>query len=89
MARPKKIDPKKQFTVMLKPSVVDEIDRIAKKLDLSRSQLMANLIQSGLDDAKVLEKMGMLDLIRMGSKIASKLRIDFLSGKTEPEEFER
>ena len=68
MARPKLQDPKKQYTVMLKPSTVQEIDRLARKLDLSRSQLMSNLIQMGLDDARTLEKSGALWVVTAGKK---------------------
>jgi metal-responsive CopG/Arc/MetJ family transcriptional regulator len=68
MARPKLQEPKKQFTLMLKPATVQEIDRLAKKLEISRSQLMGNLIQMGLDDAKVLEKTGALWVVKAGTK---------------------
>lgn len=83
MARPKINEPKKQYTVMLKPSVVKEIDSIATKLDLSRSQFMSNLIDMGLDDAKVLDKLGVFKLVMVGGKLANKLKIDFLSGKAD------
>ncbi len=85
MARPKLNESKKQYTVMLKPSIVDEIDRIAAKVDLSRSQFMANLIEMGLDDAKILDSLKVLDIIKFTGKFASKLRIDYLSGKKEDE----
>jgi metal-responsive CopG/Arc/MetJ family transcriptional regulator len=78
MARPKMQDPKKQYTVMLKPSTVQEIDRLAKKLDLSRSQLMSNLIQMGLDDAKVLDKAGALWIVKAGRKTYQFLRDKFI-----------
>jgi metal-responsive CopG/Arc/MetJ family transcriptional regulator len=68
MARPKQADPKRQYTVMMKPDTVQEIDRLAKKLDLSRSQLMSNLIQMGLDDARTLEKSGALWVVTAGKK---------------------
>ena len=83
MARPKISEAKKQYTVMLKPSVVEEIDRIAKKMDLSRSQLMANLIDMGLEDAKLLDKIGVVKLVMVGGKLANRLKIDFLSGKAD------
>jgi hypothetical protein len=84
MARPKLQDPKKQYTVMLKPSTVQEIDRLAKKLDLSRSQLMSNLIQMGLDDAKVLEKTGALWVVKAGIK-ALRFFKEQMKGKGGPE----
>jgi hypothetical protein len=59
---------KKQFTVMLKPEIIREIDRLAKEVELSRSQLTANLIEIGLDDARIFEKTGVLWLVRAGKK---------------------
>jgi len=78
MARPKAKEAKKQYTVMLKPSVVEEIDRLADKLELSRSQFMSNLIEMGIDDAKGLEKLKVLDLVTFSGKIGSRLRIGYL-----------
>ena len=68
MVRPKAQEPKKQFTIMLKPTTVQEIDRLAKKVDLSRSQFMANLIEIGLDDAKLFDRSGFLYLVKMGKR---------------------
>ena len=68
MVRPRAQEPKKQFTIMLKPSTVQEIDRLAKKVELSRSQFTANLIEIGLEDAKLFDKSGALSLIKAGRK---------------------
>ena len=77
MARPTVKEPKQQYTVMLKPSVVKEIDKLAEKADLSRSQLMGNLIEMGLDDAKILDKMGLLKAVGAGQKVIQKLKNSF------------
>lgn len=68
MARPKIKEAKKQYTVMLKPSMADEIDKLASKVDLTRSHLMENLIAMGLDDAKLLESSGVLWIVKAGRK---------------------
>ncbi len=81
MVRPRVKEPKHQYTLMLKPSVVEELDKLAKEVDLSRSQLMANLIESSLDDAKVLKKLGVLKLAMFGDKMAQKLKRGLLGGK--------
>jgi metal-responsive CopG/Arc/MetJ family transcriptional regulator len=73
MARPKVNEPKQQFTVMLKPSLVEEIDKFAEKAELSRSHLMANLIEMGLEDVKILDKMGLIDAVKAGKKIINSL----------------
>jgi len=73
MARPKISEPKQQFTVMLKPSIVKEIDRLSEKAEVSRSQFMANLIEMGLDDARALDKMGLIKAVKAGRKIVNSL----------------
>ena len=83
MARPKVKEPKKQYTIMLKPSVVKEIDRIAEKLELSRSQMMSNIIDVGLGDVKLFDKMGILDLSMVGGKLASSLKEKLISGEVK------
>ena len=84
MVRPKAQELKKQFTVMLKPSAVQEIDRLAKKLELSRSNLMGNLIEMGLEDAKVLDRSGALWLVKAGRK-ALQFFNEQMKGKKEQE----
>jgi metal-responsive CopG/Arc/MetJ family transcriptional regulator len=78
MARPKMKEPKKQYTVMLKPSMVKEIDRLAKKVELSRSQFMENLISTGLDDAKIFDKIGALWVIKSTGRAFRLLKKEFL-----------
>ena len=79
--RPKAKEAKQQYTVMVKPSVIKEIDQLAKKLDLTRSQLMANLIESGMDDAKIFDDLGLFKLITVGGDASRKLKKAFYSGK--------
>jgi metal-responsive CopG/Arc/MetJ family transcriptional regulator len=86
MGRPKSQEAKKQYTVMLKPSIVREMDRLADKLDLSRSQLIANLVESGLDDAKILERIGAFKMVMVGGKVARGLKHKLLGGQLEIDE---
>jgi len=81
MVRPRAKEPKQQYTLMLKPSVVEEIDKLAHEVELSRSQLMANLIESGLEDAKILKKIGFLKLAMLGDKVSQKFKRGLLGGK--------
>lgn len=80
MARPKIIEPKQQYTVMLKPSFVEKLDKLAEKAELSRSQFLANMIQMGYEDALVLDKMGLIDAVKAGKKIINSL-IEGFKGK--------
>jgi aryl carrier-like protein len=81
--RPKAVEAKKQYTIMLRPSVVEEIDQLAEELKMTRSQLMSNLIQVGLDDARVFKKAGLFKVIMAGGEIAEKLRKAFFTGNLD------
>jgi hypothetical protein len=81
MGRPKVEEPKQQYTVMLRPSVVQEIDRIAKiRGRFSRSEMIVNLIELGLDDLQSLDKLGIIQAVAIGDKVFKKLKNAMRSG---------
>lgn len=86
MARQKVKEAKTQFSVMLKPSMVEELDKYADKYSLTRSQLMANLIEGGLDDLRTLDKWGITSTLFHGVNIFKKLREAIFSGKVSIDE---
>jgi hypothetical protein len=86
MVRPREKEPKHQFSVMLKPSTVDEIDKFADKYNLTRSQLMANMMEAGLDELRSLDKMGILPIIYHGSNIMKKFKDALFKGKVSLDE---
>jgi metal-responsive CopG/Arc/MetJ family transcriptional regulator len=86
MVRPKEKEPKHQFSVMLKPSVVDEIDKFADKYNLTRSQLMANMMEAGLDEMRTLDKIGVIPLIYHGTNIMKKFKEALFKGKVSLDE---
>ena len=53
MGRPKVKEPREPITVMIKPELIKEIDRLTKKLELSRSKMTENIVDIGLDDVKL------------------------------------
>lgn len=73
MGRPSVKEPKQQYTIMLRPSVVKEIDRIAERVGLTRSQLMGNYIEFGMEETKGMERVGIIKAVsvyrRMGGKL--------------------
>ena len=81
MVRPKAKEPKHQFSVMLRPSVVSEIDKFAEKYNLTRSQLMANIMEGGLDELRTLDKMGIVPIVFQGSGIMKKFKEALFNGK--------
>ena len=81
MGRPKIDEPKQQYTVMLKPSTVAEIDRLsAIRGRFSRSEMMSNLIDLGIEDLQDLDKLGLLQAAAIGDKVWKKLKEALRSG---------
>ncbi len=75
MGRPKIEEPKQQYTIMLKPSVIAEIDRIrAIRGRFSRSEMIANLIELGLEDIQALDRLGIIQAVAIGDKMYKKLK---------------
>lgn len=63
MGRPKKEDKKIRYTVMLEPNIIDEMEFIAKRAEIPTATLARNLIKSGLDEAKLFDKFGLVRLV--------------------------
>jgi len=81
MGRPKLEEPKQQYTVMLKPSVVKEIERIAAiRGRFSRSEMIANLVDLGLDEVQALDRLGIIQAVAVGDKVFKKLKDALRSG---------
>ena len=74
MKKEKKKETKVQVTIMLEPSIIEEIETLAKKLGLSRSQFMRNLLLSGYDDAKALNSLKLLEVFGKGRDLAEKVK---------------
>ena len=74
MARPKKNVIKKSYSVMLEPDIVKKIDILAKKAGLTRSNFMRNLLITGLDDAKLFDRFGLISLFAGGRDTINKFK---------------
>ena len=81
MGRARVDEPKQQYTVMLRPSVVKEIERIAAiRGRRTRSEIMCNLIEMGLEDIQMLERLGLLHAVAIGDKVFKKLKEALVCG---------
>ena len=69
LGRPKKTEKLYAFTVMLKQDDINEIKEIAERAELSAGRLARNCLLSGLEDARILDRIGFVRLIG-GSKRA-------------------
>jgi metal-responsive CopG/Arc/MetJ family transcriptional regulator len=77
---------RQQYSVMLKPSTVKELDRISEKYGLTRSQFMGNLIEMALDDAKLFENIGLFKMVILGDKVMKKFKEAVAKGKVSFDE---
>ena len=71
---------KNNLTIRFSDRELREIEELAKKLDMPKTRFIRNLTLSGLEDAKALDKVGIL-------KGAQKL-IDFKERLLNPEKFQ-
>lgn len=60
--------------VFLNEDLVEELDRIAAKANISRSQLVSNMVRSGIDDWRMLEKIGLVPVVLYAEKVQQWLR---------------
>lgn len=70
-----------QITVQVNPDLVKKLDKMAAKLKVTRSTLVRNLLESGYEDAAMLERIGVLTAFSMGQKLISKIKAGIASGK--------
>lgn len=56
---------KPQISITVDAEVINEIDRLALKYRLNRSQLIRNILAMGVADVKLLKKIGLIDLAYM------------------------
>jgi hypothetical protein len=81
MGRKKIEEVKEPYSTMLRPKTKRELERLAKKLGISPSQLGSNLIEMGLDDALAIEKIGLLKLCLIADKVLNKIKIKVIKGE--------
>lgn len=81
MGRPTVKEAKQQYTIMLKPSIVKEIDRIAERINLTRSQLMGNYIEFGIEETKGMERVGIIKAVSLYRKMGGTIPEDIESSE--------
>lgn len=64
----------KPVVIWVGDETVSELDRLATKLHMSRSRLARNLMECGLEDAKVMDLLGLLSLMHKIETLQEKWR---------------
>ena len=68
----KRIKRDKEIKISLTQEEMERIEKIAKKIGMTKSRLARNLVLTGLEDAELLNKLGLFDAVKMIEKIREK-----------------
>jgi len=77
MARPKKDEKLVPFTVMLPPKHIEEIKNIAEKGELTAGKLARNCLLLGLDEARAMNRLGIVRLIGSSRRALDEIKKKF------------
>lgn len=77
MARPKKENPMKQYTLMLDPDVIQKIKEMADHTKIPAAKLARNMLMIGYEDALLFYKFGLLGLFGYSKKQIDKIKKRF------------
>jgi len=77
MARPKKDEKLVPFTVMLLPTIIQEIKEIAERGQIPAGKLARNMLLCGLDDARLLDKFSLIALFASSKQALEKVKKKF------------
>lgn len=71
---------KQQITMLLEKEYVEKIDKVAKKLRISRNQLLRNIILNGCEDIGILDKTGLFSVIGFMRDVKDRLKAEKQKG---------
>ena len=77
MGRPKKDEKKISYTIMLEPSIIEEIKEMAIRAEEEPGVFARNILKTGLDDARLFDKAGLLRLIGSSRRQIEKVKKQF------------
>jgi predicted DNA-binding protein len=72
--RPKEMENPKGMTVLVAGEVMDRLDRIADKIGISRTQLVRNIVESGLEEVEALDALGLFAVMKWTEAMKERLR---------------
>jgi len=66
---------KPKIAISIRADILERVDKLAKKVGVSRSQMVENLLSVALEDAELFEKFRILSIVAQVRKIAEDLGI--------------
>ena len=76
----KEKEPYVQISVQIDEKLFEKIKTMAKKMNVSRSTLVRNLIASGYEDAAMIDKIGLLAAFQYGRNLTKAIREGIAKG---------
>jgi len=70
-----------QITIHVNPGFTKKLEDMAKRLNVSRSTLVRNLLETAYEDAIIMEKTGLIAAVQFGQKLISKIREGIVTGR--------
>ena len=64
---------KAKIAITIESELLEEIDKMAGKFNLNRSQFIENLLSVALGDAKALKAVGLVDIAKLVIRVRDKL----------------
>ncbi len=74
------------LTVKINDELIQELDKFAKRMKLTRSQLVRNLLITGLQDLKVMKSTGLLTMALKGYDVFDVIRQSLQQNKYKIED---
>ena len=56
---------KAKIAITIETEMLEKIDKLAKELNLNRSQFIENILSVGLSDAELLKALGLIDVAKL------------------------
>ncbi len=81
MSKKKINEIKKSFSTMLRPSQIEEIKKLANKLEITPSMMASNLIEMGIDDVKTIDGLGFIKITLLDGDIAKRIKNKAIKGQ--------
>jgi len=70
----KEQQPRAQVSITMDTSILEYLDKQAEKLLIPRSRLIENCVLMAVDDIKLLERLGLLDVAKIIRKVQERLK---------------
>ncbi len=70
-----------QITIHVNPGFTEKLDKMAEKLNVSRSTLVRNLLESAYEDIIILEEIGLIAAFKFGQKLIKSIKEGIAKGR--------